>query len=56
LADGPLWALDVACAEILELGCSAKSRGREKFSVSPVPSATVDKAFADGLLAFAETF
>jgi hypothetical protein len=29
---------------------------RKKFSVSPVPSATVSKAFADGLLAFAESF
>jgi hypothetical protein len=29
---------------------------RKKFSVSPVPSATVGKAFADGLLAFAESF
>jgi hypothetical protein len=57
LADGPLWALGTACAESLELGCSAKSRGREKkFSVSPVPSATVGKAFADGLIAFAESF
>jgi hypothetical protein len=30
LADGPLWALGTGCAESLELGCSAKSRGREK--------------------------
>jgi hypothetical protein len=29
---------------------------RKKFSVRPVPSATVGKAFADGLLAFAESF
>jgi hypothetical protein len=28
----------------------------KKFSVRPVPSATVGKAFADGLLAFAESF
>jgi hypothetical protein len=30
LADGPLWALGTGCAESLELGYSAKSRGREK--------------------------
>jgi hypothetical protein len=30
LADGPLWAFGTASAESLELGCSAKSRGREK--------------------------
>jgi hypothetical protein len=29
---------------------------RKKFSVSPVPSATVSKAFADGLIACAEPF
>jgi hypothetical protein len=29
---------------------------RKKFSVSPVPSTTVGNAFADGLLAFAESF
>jgi hypothetical protein len=29
---------------------------RKKFSVSPVPSATVGKAVADGLVAFAESF
>jgi hypothetical protein len=28
----------------------------KKFSVSPVPSATVGKAFANGLIAFAESF
>jgi hypothetical protein len=28
----------------------------KKFSVGPVPSATVGKAYADGLLAFAESF
>jgi hypothetical protein len=28
----------------------------KKFSVSPVPSATVGKAFADDLIAFAENF
>jgi hypothetical protein len=55
LADDPLWALGTPCVESLELGCSAKSRGREKkFSVSPVPRATVGKAFADGLIACAE--
>jgi hypothetical protein len=42
--------------ESLELGCSAKRRGREKFSVISVPSATVGKSFADGLIAFAESF
>jgi hypothetical protein len=56
LADGPLWALGTGFAESLELGCSAKSRGREKFFVRPVPSATVGKAFADSLIAFAESF
>jgi hypothetical protein len=57
LADGPLWALGTGFAESLELGCSGKSRGRDKkFSVRPVPSATVGKAFADGLIAFAESF
>jgi hypothetical protein len=29
---------------------------RKKFSVRPVPSATVGKAVADGLLAFVESF
>jgi hypothetical protein len=29
---------------------------RKKISVSPVPSATVGKAFADDLIAFAESF
>jgi hypothetical protein len=29
---------------------------RKKFSVSSVPSAAVGKAFADGLIAFAESF
>jgi hypothetical protein len=28
----------------------------KKLSVSPVPSATVGKAFADGLIAFDESF
>jgi hypothetical protein len=28
----------------------------KKFSVSPVPSATIGKAFADGFIAFAKSF
>jgi hypothetical protein len=32
---GPLWALGIACAESLELGCSTKSRGREKILCEP---------------------
>jgi hypothetical protein len=56
LADGPLWALGIAGAESLELGCSQRAVAEKKFSVRPVPSATVGKAIADSLLSFAESF
>jgi hypothetical protein len=35
LANGLLWTLGTACAGSLELGCSAKNRGREKIFRRP---------------------